>query len=121
MSSTIGSSASFTLDAGASRGRPAQAAGAALQQQQQQQGPLRPGAVGMMTIPRILWEGGYLWKYPYNNTGFPKRRWVQIKAVKPSKGKKGGNPPQPSVYQPLTLIWLDSEKVRSCHQAPFLP
>ena len=30
-------------------------------------------------LPRILVEGGFLWKLPYHNAGTPKRRWFQIK------------------------------------------
>jgi hypothetical protein len=39
-------------------------------------------ALGMLSVPRILWEGGYLWKFPFNGAGLPKRRWVQIKTVR---------------------------------------
>lgn len=30
-------------------------------------------------LPRILVEGGFLWKVPYHSAGTPKRRWFQIK------------------------------------------
>lgn len=30
-------------------------------------------------LPRILVEGGFLWKLPYHKAGTPKRRWFQIK------------------------------------------
>lgn len=30
-------------------------------------------------LPRILVEGGFLWKIPYHTSGMPKRRWFQIK------------------------------------------
>lgn len=55
-------------------------------------------------IPKILWEGGYLWKFPYNTTGMPKKKWVQIKSV----AVKGG---QAYVHTPVTLLWFDADKV----------
>lgn len=30
-------------------------------------------------LPRVLVEGGFLWKLPYHNAGTPKRRWFQVK------------------------------------------
>lgn len=35
-----------------------------------------------LSLPRILVEGGYLWKIPYHKAGTPKRRWFQIKPAK---------------------------------------
>lgn len=32
-----------------------------------------------LSLPRVLVEGGFLWKLPYHNAGTPKRRWFQIK------------------------------------------
>lgn len=41
-------------------------------------GELERGAVDL-NLPRILVDGGFLWKIPYHNSGTPKRRWFQIK------------------------------------------
>lgn len=38
-----------------------------------------PAAEADLGLPRILVEGGFLWKIPYHNAGTPKRRWFQIK------------------------------------------
>lgn len=38
----------------------------------------RKGGVDLC-LPRILVEGGFLWKVPYHTAGTPKRRWFQIK------------------------------------------
>lgn len=32
-----------------------------------------------VSLPRVLVEGGFLWKIPFHNAGTPKRRWFQIK------------------------------------------
>lgn len=32
-----------------------------------------------LSLPRILVDGGFLWKIPYHSAGTPKRRWFQIK------------------------------------------
>lgn len=32
-------------------------------------------------LPRVLVEGGFLWKIPYHNAGTPKRRWFQIQSA----------------------------------------
>lgn len=60
---------------------------------------------GKLGMPRVLWEGGYLWKFPYNTSGVPKRKFVQIKTAS-GKTKKD----HPVVYEPLTLLYLDPEK-----------
>jgi len=62
---------------------------------------------GKLCMPRILWDGGYLWKFPYNTTGVPRRRFVQIKTM---GGKRKLNE-HPTVFMPLTLLYLDPEKL----------
>ena len=75
-------------------------------------GPANDGRPAALGIPKILWEGGYLWKFPYNTSGMPKKKWVQIKSV----AVKGG---QAYVHTPVTLLWFDVDKVKkeeSAHQ-----
>ncbi len=31
-----------------------------------------------LVVPRILCDGGYLWKIPFHRSGPPKRRWIQV-------------------------------------------
>lgn len=53
-------------------------------------GPIGPESWGLgsskivspsfdLSLPRVLVEGGFLWKIPCHNAGTPKRRWFQIK------------------------------------------
>ncbi|CAB1116190.1 unnamed protein product [Ectocarpus sp. CCAP 1310/34] len=57
-----------------------------------------------LSLPRLLVEGGFLWKFPYHNAGTPKRRWFQVKpaegllttasghlVVRPTVGGGGGS------------------------------
>lgn len=90
-------------------------------------------------LPRILVEGGFLWKVPYHNSGALKRRWFQLKPAKgllttatgrllvqPGRGEIskdtgelaicGGD--SASIHDfsyleaawPLSLIWMDPDK-----------
>lgn len=70
----------------------------------------RVGA-GVLGVPRVLWEGGYLWKFPYTSNGVPQKRWVQIKSINGGQRAKGTKE-QPMVCEPLTLQWLQPGKVR---------
>lgn len=69
-------------------------------------------ATGVLGVPRVLWEGGYLWKFPYTSNGVPQKRWVQIKSINGGQRAKGTQE-QPMVCEPLTLQWLQPGKVRT--------
>ncbi len=71
-------------------------------------------------ICSILWDGGYLWKIPYNGKGAAERRIVALKraTVYPSPTSRavridrGGSlsPPENYIAFPPTLMWYNSEK-----------
>lgn len=90
-----------------------------------------------LDLPRILVEGGFLWKIPYHSAGTPKRRWFQIKPAKgllttangrlvvnptasgrmgdnSSLGGQGGGEDASSIRVcaawPLAFIWVDPER-----------
>lgn len=90
-------------------------------------------SVGMtVNLPRILYEGGFLWKVPYHQTGAPKRRWFQLKPadgiptnrrgrpvlmgdIEGSAGARGNSSHPIRVANPLVLIWLDPDRnLRKC-------
>ena len=45
----------------------------------------------LVVVPRLLAEGGFLWKIPYHSTNTPQRRWFQIKPA--AKSKANANVP----------------------------
>lgn len=62
------------------------------------QGPARGGVESEdggggvdLWLPRVLVEGGFLWKIPYHNAGTPKRRWFQIKSAEGLLVTAGGS------------------------------
>ena len=75
-------------------------------------------------LPKLLWEGGFLWKIPFNGRGAPERRFVAIKraahasiyarAISVSKnGVADGsvaNGVTGYMCYPPTLIWHDCDK-----------
>ena len=77
------------------------------------------------SLPSILWEGGKLWKIPYNGKGMPEERIVMIKrALRPgaqarpvrvlNKGEESrdGTASVPVAYvaYPPAIIWYNAEK-----------
>jgi len=74
----------------------------------------------VFVISSILWDGGYLWKIPYNGKGAPERRIIALKraTVYPSPGSRavrvdrGGSlsPPENYISFPPTLMWYNSDK-----------
>jgi ankyrin repeat protein len=64
-------------------------------------------------IPRLLWEGGQVWKIPYNSKGPPERRYVTIKRVlRPSQN--------PTSWRPVVISPDDSEVVGYIANPPTL-
>jgi ankyrin repeat protein len=77
-------------------------------------------------LPVILWEGGKLWKVPYNGRGMPEERMVMIKkAQRPGVGARPvrvlangvdsrayGSAAAPVAYiqYPPTIIWFGADK-----------
>jgi ankyrin repeat protein len=74
----------------------------------------------VLTIAARLWDGGYLWKIPYNGKGDPDKRIVALKRAKvyPSPGSRaviidrGGvkSKPEHFIVFPPTLVWYNSDK-----------
>ena len=73
-----------------------------------------------LTIAARLWDGGYLWKIPYNGKGAAEKRIVALKRAKvyPSPGSRAviinregkiGSPDNFIVFPP-TLVWYNSDK-----------
>jgi ankyrin repeat protein len=85
-----------------------------------------------ITVPRLLCEGGFLWKIPFHQSGPPKRRWFQIlpHGGLPIDRKGRFIPPSETVGRhslqrhhsgvgelvtmraafPVTLVWLDPQR-----------
>jgi ankyrin repeat protein len=84
------------------------------------------------SLPRLLYEGGFLWKVPYHQSGTPKRRWFQLKPAdglvlnrkgrlvlpgSEGSGSRAAAAAEKTVRlaYPLTLIWLDPDRsVKRC-------
>ena len=77
------------------------------------------------SLPSILWEGGKLWKVPFNGKGMPEERMVMIKrALRPgpqarpvrvlSKGEESAEGavavPVAYIAYPPALIWYNPDK-----------
>ncbi|CAM9602416.1 unnamed protein product [Chrysoparadoxa australica] len=89
-------------------------------------------------IPKLLAEGGFLWKMPFHQAGRPKRRWFQLKPAGglpitrkgkldlPRRARKQHHEHHDAVDYasmvevdlalPLTIIWLDPD--RSVRKTP---
>ena len=82
--------------------------------------PFGKGVEGQITISSLIWDGGYLWKIPYNGKGSPEKRIVSIKrsSVHPSPGSRAVcidrngtlSKPDNFIAYPPTLTWYNSDK-----------
>lgn len=85
-----------------------------------------------MSIPFILWQGGVLWKIPYNGKGLPEKRTIMLKrALKAGPKSKavsvlqsedieydtGIVPPVAYISFPPTLTWSNPAKFEDANNA----
>ena len=77
-------------------------------------------AIDFITVAAKIWDGGYLWKIPYNGKGAPEKRIVALKratiypspsakAVRINRGGAISGPDQYIAYPP-TLMWYNADK-----------
>ena len=87
----------------------------------------QPSEEDIVEIEKILWDGAFLWKIPFNGKGMPERRIVSVKraayasiyskAVRIKSEEtsmnvlNGTNSVVGYIVYPPTLIWYDSDKL----------
>jgi len=112
---------------------------AQLIQQMQQMQFTAPDGSTAVCLPKLLWEGGFLWKIPFNGRGAPERRLVAVKRASHASiysravrvvpagtsqdvlnvggGAGLAGPITGYMCYPPTLLWYDCDKVRSTRPA----
>jgi hypothetical protein len=84
------------------------------------------GDVELRDIPLLLYEGGLLWKIPFNGKSYPQQKWVRLKrphhdgttgmtiaSLAPQRmPDTSGLAKTVKLRSPLTLCWIDPEKAQ---------